>query len=274
MSLASAESEDPAEADREPELPRTAQRAVDRYLASLNDANDALAQAHAEHVEAITKARGGLIKALERSVSSRSSIPEQAAIYRLILTYDRGNAAARGFFESIGTLTQTLADLEAEVPTDFLGNPIDEPSQVGSNSLTGAVQATVLIACDNSYTLSLNGSEVAAGSNWSQHQSVNLTLRRGDILAVAAADGEMGDRTAGLMMIVLIDGTAALSGEQLHYAVNPPDNWATTADMRGFQPASRDNVHQIHRDSTLGEHQTHGVWSSEPARQVFFKHVF
>ena len=67
-------------------------------------------------------------------------------------------------------------------------------------------------------------------------------------------------------MIVLIDGTAALSGEQLHYAVNPPDNWATTADMRGFQPASRDNVHQIHRFDS-GEHQTTG-WSRASASGV------
>ena len=107
------------------ELPDRAQRALDRYRAERAelqagfDTEVAELQRHyqrlqADHEQDLTEAAADATRDLKRAVSSRSPIAEQALVYREILRLDQGDADARAFFTTLGTLEDELAAIVPE----------------------------------------------------------------------------------------------------------------------------------------------------------------
>ena len=131
-------------------LPPAVERAMERYESSMERAQQELLEAQAEFQEDATKAQASLVSSLERSINSRLSIPEQVAIYRLILAHDTDHQAARQFFGVLGNLDETLAAIEEEavdsnVTTDILGNPVLTASPIDGSARSNGKGQNVTI---------------------------------------------------------------------------------------------------------------------------------
>ena len=137
---------------QETELPSRAQKALDRYQSSAVKANEELAAAEQRRTEQLNNARNILISQLERSLTSRLSAAEQVSIYRHILTYDRHHHDARAFYEQLGLLDTVLNELEAEAPTDLLGNPA--PPQAKQKQLTPGLYS---VSGSRNFTIVVDG---------------------------------------------------------------------------------------------------------------------
>lgn len=105
-------------------LPDRALRALDEHAAFEAEQQRRTAAFAAEQAAERVRARERLIDGLKRSLSRRSSVAEQAAVYREVLAHDAADSDARGFFEATGILDKVLAEVEVQASPPLGADPL------------------------------------------------------------------------------------------------------------------------------------------------------
>jgi hypothetical protein len=108
-----------------------------------------------------------------------------------------------------------------------------EPT-IPTATLEGAYDATVV--ADNSFTMFLNGTQIAEGKSWNTPVDVKFSLKKGDILCVIVKDDE-GGKSGGFLFQLFNDKKLVGTGAMFKYTVAPTQDWMTNPSLNGYLTA-------------------------------------
>lgn len=102
-----------------------AQKAQEEY-------REVVAKATERRDKEVEGARKKVITGLKRLLSSRADAATTTVVYRKVLSFDRQDPEARGFFETLGILDKVLADIQPRAKRgNSVEGPVEEPQEVG-----------------------------------------------------------------------------------------------------------------------------------------------
>jgi hypothetical protein len=123
----------------------------------------------------------------------------------------------------------------AAVALLVLASPLWSQSvEIPTGTLEGTYEAVTV--ADNSFTMFLNGTQVAEGKSWNTPVETKLTFKKGDILCVIVKDDE-GGKSGGLLFQLFNDKKLVGTGAMFKYTVKPADDWMTNPSLNGYLTA-------------------------------------
>ncbi len=123
---------------------------------------------------------------------------------------------------------------------------------VWSNTKFGSgAGCSIKVLCDNSFTLYVNGSQIAQSSDWQTGYTGNLNLNDGDVITIDAQDLENGDHSAGLFAAIVRSGSTVLTTSDFRCTTTAPAaGWRTSTDLTSLAAPSSANVHPAHQSAS------------------------
>ncbi|MCB1105849.1 MAG: alpha-L-rhamnosidase N-terminal domain-containing protein, partial [Cephaloticoccus sp.] len=110
--------------------------------------------------------------------------------------------------------------------------------------------ASIMVRCDNRFTLFHNGQEIARGTDVETGWTGRIDVADGDVLAIEAEDFEDGNQTAGLFVSMINNGNHILGTQDFHGSAGPvPNDWKTSEDITGFCALSASKSHDLSVES-------------------------
>jgi hypothetical protein len=104
--------------------------------------------------------------------------------------------------------------------------------------------SSLMICCDNRFTLYQNGQVIARGENVKMEWNGSIDVSDGDVLAIEVEDFEQGNQSAGLFVSMINQGNHILSTKDFRASADPvPDNWKSSDDLTGFSALSSSDIH-------------------------------
>jgi hypothetical protein len=132
----------------------------------------------------------------------------------------------------------------------------------------------IIGACENAFTLFVNGKQALQSADWNDPVRAFVELRDGDVITATASDKDVGG-FCGFAVAGLEGGRIIFSSTDFFYSLQPPPDWQTSRSLEGFKPADPSYAGLTHTASKrLDDPRVGDVWSSEHAQTVYFKLVY
>lgn len=144
--------------------------------------------------------------------------------------------------------------------------------------------ATLYIACDNMFTVWLNGEKIGSHNRWEDLKKYPITISEGDILSIQATDFDDGDHHAGIYCCIVLEDTGKILEINKNWYYSSKEQkpgWKTSKkSLKQRRCLSPDNIASAHRDRVktyedeIGK-TLHGyfVWSKNPDKTIYIKEV-